>query len=81
MFVTGENYVGCFNDTHDRDLPEDHYEDPANTVDKCIIHCRSFGWQYAGVVSLDQTISISLQKYDMIMNQEIIDTLCIYVCM
>ena len=49
--LTAPNYVGCYKDSHDRDLPEAHIRHRSMTGEMCVAHCRENGYHFAGVVS------------------------------
>ena len=51
LCFSGAGYLGCFLDSHMRDMPWTPMEDAKMTVDLCIQHCRLQGYPFAGVVS------------------------------
>ncbi|KAK6181661.1 hypothetical protein SNE40_009472 [Patella caerulea] len=47
--IQNTSYIGCFQDHADRLLPVKYFKDSGMTVKKCIQHCETNGFRYAGV--------------------------------
>ena len=52
------DYVGCFIDSGDRDLPVHQWYDDDMTIEKCAAHCQ--GYVYAGT----QVCGMLVPRYD-----------------
>ena len=49
--LISQEYVGCFADSAQRDLPFIAYSDPLlnNNIEKCAAMCARYGYKYAGL--------------------------------